>query len=230
LRLETSDHTFRTNGKAAQQGLKGLRGTLGPLRSRVLGTGKRTTSTIPLLGDAAPGDTDEAIAAVDFGYSPTDRFGIAAVGKKTYVQAGEVLARSVGEGPAYYDSSTKRIKRIGSYNSRLDAQLTKEQSGEPVTRPTGSAGNFLYLHATTQWFAMHGKNSLNLAMADGSVQSFTDTNGDGYLNPGFGVPTNLTDPEYESLGYRSSEIELPDALCFSGVFIAPNLVKGELDN
>ncbi len=55
VRLET-DGTLRTNGQAAQQGLKGLRGTLGPLTQRFLTDSAHPTSAIPLLGDAAPGD------------------------------------------------------------------------------------------------------------------------------------------------------------------------------
>ena len=54
---------------------------------------------------------------------------------------------------------------------------------------------------------------------DGSVQEFDDVNKDKYLNPGFPVPNNLTDAQYSGIGYRSSDVELPPARMFNGMFI-----------
>jgi hypothetical protein len=56
-------------------------------------------------------------------------------------------------------------------------------------------------------------------MADGSVKEFTDTNGDKFLNPGFPVPTGLTNQQYSTIGYTDGTIELQPTDIFSGVFL-----------
>ena len=61
-------------------------------------------------------------------------------------------------------------------------------------------------------------------MADGSVKLFQDLNNDKFLNPGFPVPNNLTEEDYSAIGYRDSQVELPPAQIFNGVFLI-NLQK-----
>ena len=41
---------------------------------------------------------------------------------------------------------------------------------------------------------------------------------DGYLNPGFPIGSHDED-DYDTLGYRSSLVELPPAEIFSGIFL-----------
>ena len=221
--------TLRTNGQAAQQGLKGRRGTLGPLTLRYLGNADRPASIVPLLADAAPGDPDEALAATGFSTAPTDLFAQGESGRREFAARGELLAESVSDGPSYYHPLSQRIKRIGSYNSRLDVQLQCELRGDCRPPTGGSGGNLMYLQSTLSWLAVHGgsQRSLNLLMADGSVQEFSDRNHDGYLNPGFPVPEGLGNAQYRRLGYRNATIELPEARCFSGVFLNPNVVQGD---
>lgn len=222
---------LRTNGQAAQQGLKGLRETLGPLSQRDLQAAAVPSSQIPLVGDAAPGDIDEAICPTDIKYDGADPFANGSNQARRFLEAGELLSESFNEGPAYYHTSNKQIKRIGSYNSRLDTQWQCELTGT-CQPPTGPPGNNMYLQSTLGWYASHngGSNgSVNLLFADSSVRNFIDANGDGFLNPGFPVPDDLTDLEYASLGYRSSEVDLPAARCFSNIFLNPNAVKGVLE-
>ena len=54
--------------------------------------------------------------------------------------------------------------------------------------------------------------SCNILFADGSIKSFTDVTGDGYLNPGIRI-----DPaaDFGTTGYRDSVNELPEAQIFS---------------
>ena len=59
----TSPASILAGGDPSKTGLKGLSTTLGPLKRRLLETGPVVTSNVPLLGDAAPGDIDEAILA-----------------------------------------------------------------------------------------------------------------------------------------------------------------------
>jgi hypothetical protein len=61
-------------------------------------------------------------------------------------------------------------------------------------------------------------------MADGSVKEFTDVNNDKFLNPGFAVPTGMSEDQYAVIGYRGAEVELPPGQIFSGVFLL-NLQK-----
>ena len=60
--------------------------------------------------------------------------------------------------------------------------------------------------------------------ADGHVETFFDSNGDKFLNPGFPVPENLSDAEYATVGYRGETVELPPTNIFNGVFLV-NLSK-----
>ena len=57
-------------GTAGKTGLKGLSTTVGPLKRRLLQTGPVVTSNVALLGDAAPGDIDEAVLAQQLDIDP----------------------------------------------------------------------------------------------------------------------------------------------------------------
>lgn len=225
------DQTIRTNGQAAQQGLKGLRETLGPLQMSRIENSLFASSVIPLLGDAAPGDIDEAIAQSDFGYDPFDPFADGSLEEQLFVTAGNLLAESVSNGPAYFHTSQKIIKRIGSYNSRLDVQLECERILR-CERPTGSSGNHLYLVDTRQWYSWHGMGKLkscNLLFADGSVRNLIDQNGDNFLNPGFPVPSGLSEDQYLLLGFQDDTIDLPEQQATCNVFLNPRRIKFLLD-
>jgi prepilin-type processing-associated H-X9-DG protein len=69
-------------------------------------------------------------------------------------------------------------------------------------------------------------NGCNVLFADGHVAQFQDTNKDGYLNPGFTIPSGA---DTASIGYTDSKVELERALVFSGVFLQKNPNKGNLD-
>lgn len=224
-----SDGTIRTNGQAAQQGLKGHRETLGPLTAKYLSTGHLTASVIPLMADAAPGDIDEAVAAATFSYDGSDPFARGSNDSQTYIEAGNLLAESFTEGPAYYENSPRSFKRIGSNGSILGTQINCEIAGDCPAPRGGHNGTQTYLQSTLGWMSHHRSGlgrSINLLFADGSVRPFEDTNGDGFLNPGFPVPDDLPENLYAEIGYRDSEIELAPAQCFSGIFLAPRSVKG----
>jgi len=217
---------LRTSGQAAQQGLKGRRETLGPLTDAFVGRSDIASTRIPLLGDAAPGDLDEALSPVDFGFGPGGYFAGGSADSRFFTAAGSLLSESNCEGPAFYHRTNRRFQRIGSNGSRLTAQwqCDKTESCQP---PTGSSGNEMYLQSTREWYAAHGggERQLHLLFADGSVAAFNDLNGDGLLNPGFPIPNNLTPTQYAQIGYLDSVVELHPSRVFSGVFIAPSLIK-----
>lgn len=226
VEFDESTGQLRTSGQAAQQGLKGRRETLGPLTDAFVGRVDISSSRIPLLGDAAPGDADEAISPVEFSFGPAGYFADGSQHSRVFATVGSILSESNCEGPAFYHRTERAIKRIGSNGSRLTAQWQCDRTGSCLP-PTGSSGNEMYLQSTREWYAMHGggERQLHLLFADGSVAGFNDINGDGLLNPGFPIPNNLTIQQYMQTGYLDSVVELHPSRVFSGVFIAPSLIK-----
>jgi prepilin-type N-terminal cleavage/methylation domain-containing protein/prepilin-type processing-associated H-X9-DG protein len=228
----TSPARLMTNGDVAGQGLKGVNSTTGPLTAKVVSAGPVLASKIALLGDAAPGDIDEAIAQAAFGYGPqllndlttADPFANGSSEKKTFVQRGELLSEAFNDGPAYWNGQS--IQLMAAVGARLDVQADSERNNS-MPPATGAGGNETYLQDTRDWYAVHGggtQASCNILMADGSVQEFSDLNDDKFLNPGFPVPNNLTDDDYARIGYRDSQVELSPGRMFSGIFLI-NLQK-----
>jgi len=203
---------------------KGLSGSLGPLTRRTAESGVIPTSNIPFIGDSAPGDVNEAVAGRTFRRSDQDWIGLnlagaGATGSKTFLPAGSLLCEAFNDGPAQYAPAAmpKKIQLIQN-NALLVDQIANEAKGllpEPLVGGTPDC----YLQDTRDFYALHGGNSCNIVMADGSVKSFTDTNGDKFLNPGFPVEAGLTDVQYSGIGYRNATIELPPGEIWSGVFL-----------
>ena len=211
--------------RSVNQGMKGLAGTLGQLTLRVMENAPVVTSNIALLGDAAPGDIDEAILAQTIAYGPLladgstpDPFANGSADKETFVEAGELLAEAFNDGPAFYadpSSGMDLMAKQSDLTTEIDCELNN--SCAPPT-----AGSNTYLQDTRDWFAVHGggnQGSCNILMADGSVKEFFDSNGDKFLNPGFPIPDNLTEQEYAGIGYRNSTVELSPTEMFNGVFL-----------
>lgn len=215
-----------SGGDVAGQGMKGVNSTTGPLRRRLMETGPVVTSTIALLGDSAPGDINEAIAATTFRFGPLlndgttpDPFANNSGDKRSFIEQGELLSEAFNDGPAFFDTGSKTLNLAAAQGADLTFQVDCERNGTcpPPTDATNS-----YLQDTRDWYAVHGggKNaSCNILMADGSVKEFSDLNGDKFLNPGFPVPENLTEDEYAVIGYRSSDVELPPTEIFNGIFL-----------
>ncbi len=226
----TSPARILSVGNPSNQGLKGLSTTLGPLKRRILETGPVVTANIPLLGDAAPGDIDEAVLAQTIAYGPLladgstpDPFANNSTETRTFIEAGELLSEAFNDGPAYWDPSSNTMNLI-QQQADLTVQVDSEVAGS-VASPV--AGSNTYLQDTRDWYCVHGggkKAACNILMADGSVKLFQDSNNDKFLNPGFPVPDNLTEAEYAVIGYHDSQVELPPTQIFSGVFLI-NLQK-----
>ncbi|MEL6109137.1 MAG: DUF1559 domain-containing protein [Planctomycetota bacterium] len=226
------DRSLRTNGQAAQQGVRGRRETLGPLTEPYLSRSKRPHSAIPLLGDASPGDFDEAITPIEIGYDATDIFARGDTNARTFATSGSLTTESVGEGPSYYHTGQKSMKRIASFNARVEHQLACEIANSCLPPIQRTAATRTYLQSTLVWVAAHRGSSgfaINMLFADGSVRSFSDVNGDLFLNPGFPIPEGLDDDEYSRIGYRSDDVELDPVTVFSGVFLAPSTLRGIFD-
>ena len=215
-----------SGGDVAGQGMKGVNSTTGPLRRRLMETGPVVTSTIALLGDGAPGDINEAIAAATFQFGPLlndgttpDPFANGSVDTRSFVTQGELLTEAFNDGPAYFDTGTNTLNLAAALGADLTTQVDCERNGS-CAPPTDASNT--YLQDTRDWYAVHGggKNaSCNILMADGSIKEFSDLNGDKFLNPGFPVPEGLTEDQYAVIGYRSPEVELPPTEIFNGIFL-----------
>jgi len=208
---------------SVNQGQKGLAGTAGPLTRRVAENAVIPSSHIALLGDATPGDVDEAILAFTIAYGPdaaSDPFSNGSTESRVFVNQGELLTEAFNDGPAYFNGTDIDLMgKLANLTTQIDAETI---AGGMVNNrpPTGPSGNNLYLQDTRDWFAIHS-GVCNILMADGSVKTFNDGNGDGFLDPGFQIPGGLTDNQYATIGYRQTpkEPELPKTEIFSGIFL-----------
>ncbi|MCL4200930.1 MAG: DUF1559 domain-containing protein [Pirellulaceae bacterium] len=220
----TSPVQIVTGGDASGAGLKGFNSTLGPLTLRMAETSPVPMSNIGILGDAAPGDVNEALLKSNLQYGPTlsngspDPFANGNTARRTFMPVGSMLTEAFNDGPAYFNTTNNKIVLIPAQGARLDIQADCEQAGN-CAAPTEVSNT--YLQDTRDWFAVHGgrKGTANILMADGSVKSFADLNGDKFLNPGFPIPNDLTPDQYAVIGYRDSSPELISGLMFNGIFL-----------
>jgi prepilin-type processing-associated H-X9-DG protein len=205
---------------------KGIAMTTGPLTRRVVEASRIVSSNIPLLGDAAPGDPTEAVLALNIAKDPAlNTLGNDDQESRTYLEAGVRLAESFNDGPAQYDSSAIRIALMPELTV-VQPQMVCEASTEGCLPANDTNGT--WLQDTRDWYAVHGsgnKLSCNVLMADGSVKEFSDTNGDKYLNPGFPIPSGLTDAQIAGIGYADSTVELHPKDIFSGIFLTADFGK-----
>lgn len=201
---------------------KGWGNTRGPLNRKVAETGKVNMANIGIMGDAGPGDINEAVLSQDLAYSQADVFGAAGMpGNRQFMTGGQLLCEAFNDGPGAFNPTTNRIVLL-KVGAALTPQVQLERQGGAVPAPTGPAGNNLYMQDTRDWFATHGagkKKVANILYMDGSVRQVTDQSGDGYLNPGFPVPNTLTQTQYDDIGYRDSTVELGADQFFSGIWI-----------
>lgn len=222
------------NEIASIAGAKGLGGSLGPLTRSVIDNTYVVTSAIPILGDAGPGDNDEAILNdYNLGYSDLLQDSTGAFAGSAdpffasspelnvvFVQRGDFLTEAFNDGPAYYDGSNGTVKLL-STGSNMTPQADCEQAvqGQCGQEPLGPTNNS-YLQDTRDWFTVHS-GAVNILFADGHCSQFADINGDNFVNPGFPVTGNEAGFDAGKTGYTSSEVELPRATVYSGVFLKP---------
>ncbi len=206
---------------------KGLGGTTGPLTRNQTDRAYVPSSTIGLLGDAAPGDPNEAFAIQAVNYQ----------GKPLF-NAGDRLCESFNDGPSYFDETTGKVGIVKAYSggghklvafsgidlntatptySGVAVEEYRNGQGVKIDLTTGAVdpAGVVVLQDTRDWMAVHG-NECNILMADGSVQSFGDSNGDKYLNPGFPVTGAAVS---EATGYRSNAVEVEQGRMFNGLFL-----------
>lgn len=204
-------------------GVKGVKGSLGPITLSVVETSPVVSSAIALMGDAAPGDADEAVAIAEV---------------PGHFNLNDRLVESFNDGPAYVSSDN--IVLLGSetildgttgvHAWKFDVLPNSANAGADIGDENGGAGDGkIWLQDTRDWFALHGGGSqltANLLMADGSVKSVKDLNGDSFLNPGFQPTTGFDAND----GYLDGTIELLPAQVYSGIDITKaGITKGNFE-
>ena len=185
--------------------------TAGPLSVGDLDSGNIPASNVVILGCASRGDVaggtgDGALnGAIPAPYN---------------IPTGAPACESFNDGPS-------AVGAMGTKVITAPAGTTRATLEAFTTYTIGEVGGAGYRQDTRDFFAYHSK-TLNVAMADGSVQSFTDTNGDGYINPGFGVDNATATPGLT--GYTSNEVEVNGFQWFTGVFLQGNYSEKKFEN
>ena len=198
----------------------------GPLKRKDCDKSKVSSSSIPLMADAAPGDPDVSVVISDLKYRG-----------KEFILAGDRLAESFSWGPATWNYSAHKITSTGGgVTVGHAANLTTTSAtwtGQIYEEATGFNYGTSGLQDTRQ-FMCHHNGSSNWLMADGSVREFGDQNGDKYVNPGFPVDdAKLTTIDASTAelaaanGYTGPAEDLPRTEVFSGFFIK-NIIQDKL--
>ncbi len=179
----------------------GTQVTAGPLTLRQLDTGDVPASAIPFLGCATQGDVNSASGTGDGILEET-------IDTELGLIAGSPICESFNDGPSFSNGSNA-ILSVPAGTLRSDML----SMSYPARGQVGTAGQIL--QDTRDWFAYHAK-SVNVCFADGSVRALEDTNGDGFINPGFVVDATAS---FENTGYLSSETEVNPWDIFPGVLL-----------
>lgn len=197
---------------------KGLNGSKGPLTRRILDQSPHTANTIPLAGDSNLGDIKERYMSAD----------VTGTDGTTYVKNGDLLVEAFSDG-AYARNPIAKVTADFTVFTQTSTTATGLIADEQPRKGASAKMNAerSHLQDYRDFGVVHG-GSANVLFADGSVKSFQDSNGDGFLNPGFVATSASTNPGY---ALNDPTNELPEAEIFSGVFIEPIGAsgKGNLD-
>lgn len=192
--------------------------TQGPLTQSQLSSADVPASSVPLLADASPGDVSEAILG-------------STIDASRGLVAGARLGESFNDGPARVTSGGIELMDTGNFGYSAGIPVGDllpvafPLSGQAVTDVTAfapdPAGVGLALQDTRDFFAVHN-NSCNVLMADGSVKTLHDLNGDGYFNPGFPVTPDF---DAETDGYTSNICEVDSFDVYFGVELSADQIR-----
>ena len=233
--------------------LKGLGGSNGGLRMRTVESAVVPSQAIPLTGCAAPGDTDEAVLtttiseesqllagsrlAESFNDGPAyldssgNRVRLPAAGLSVYEEDGSGAWDGLSDPATFANDETSghdpasATPPPGLYNAQ-----NQRMAG------TGGDGQ-QWAQDTRDWFAWHAQGkqggACNILMADGSVKTAYDTNGDGFLNPGFNIDNSTETEEtlISTVGYTDNTVELDWFDIYCGVNLLPRkAMKGTFED
>ncbi len=214
------------NRPVTKGSLKGYAGAIGPVRLQALESADIPSSTIPLLGDAGPGDVHEAVLAAD-------------VDTSLGLIAGARLGESFNDGPSVVaadgtiDTMPTGTDILNAVPKRLPTKTeyvgaAKADGGTWALSDFAGADDNLWLQDLRDWQCIHGagdKTFVNVLMADGSVRQFYDLNGDKYINPGFPVLNGSA----ASTGYTDARCEVDPGEMYNGPWIDKAVLKGSFE-
>jgi prepilin-type processing-associated H-X9-DG protein len=193
---------------------KSLTGGFDGLAVRLVEKARVPSSSIPILADASPGDTDEAVAAAAFGPD---------------LPAGARLGESFQDGPAYITGSNNIA--LADVSGLSMAQIVASATHLPLKGQIGPGGSTVILQDTRDYGTVHGsgtQKSVNMLFADGSVKVIYDVNGDGYINPGLNGPFDATTATTD--GFTDNECEVDPSEMWSGPYLNfDDFLKGIFD-
>jgi prepilin-type N-terminal cleavage/methylation domain-containing protein/prepilin-type processing-associated H-X9-DG protein len=219
--------TFPNTGPTAA--IKGINGSLGVLTRAYVDNSFHSSSVIPIFGDSNVGDAKEAFLAND----------ILNADGSVAIPSGSRSVESFNDGPSLNEPDMVAWKGWGKsvtgvvtiQDPATGASMYRDEQGDTVT-PIVPNNLKRSLQDYRDFGPTHGSGkggACNILFADGSIKSFNDENGDGYLNPGFQISASATAADIAKVGYTNADVELPEALIFSGVFLQGNSNKGNLD-
>jgi prepilin-type N-terminal cleavage/methylation domain-containing protein/prepilin-type processing-associated H-X9-DG protein len=197
----------------------------GPLNRRQLDISTVPTNAIPVLADAARADLKE-------GYLPVKIAGADGRLPDATLINGIPLAESYADGPVHMHDADELLEPAHERADILSLVpkafpplgITITETNEPDYASTtaypedGADGNVLILQDTRDWYAVHGRTA-NILMADGSVRSIADVNGDGYFNPGFFKPDFTREELLRDNGYTDGTVEINFLDVFTGTVL-----------
>lgn len=179
---------------------------------------------IPLMGDGQSGSETLSVAINDELPAGTPLVELFTRGPAIYDPAGPAIKLIQGSAanvlsleaiqPTRYPQPDEVVGHGGVGNNETTYQTN---SGDWTATFGGAGVQKLCLQDTRGWAPVH-RGSCNLLMADGSVKSVKDLNGDGFLNPGFPVEPG-DDPAANKVGYLDGTTEISSYEVFSGPYL-----------
>lgn len=182
---------------------------------------------IPLLGDGQSGNVVLSQTLTEGLVAGSPLVELFTRGPSVYNPAGPSMALLQGSSANLLDMMAIQPERypqpddvVGHGGVGNNENSYQSISGDWTASIGSGAAQKLCLQDTRGWAPVH-RGSCNLLMADGSVKSIRDTNGDGYLNPGF--PVEPGDASYDVLnstvGYTDGQVEMPSMQVFGGTYL-----------
>ncbi len=212
-------NTWAGTGTVSIKGFKEVNNTTGPLTQRMVEVSDVPSNNIPMLGDSAAGDIDEAVLVTTINRE---------------LVAGSRLGEAANDGPAYWTGTKVQLIEVTDAASQylpakfpIIGQLVNS-TNEVTFAGTGATGTLvgkLILQDTRDWQAIHSGKA-NILMADGSVKELRDLNGDTFFNPGF--PVSGATPQTD--GYADGVCEINPFEVYTGTFLNfKSLTKGKFE-
>ena len=184
----------------------GQRQCVGPLTMRAMDTSDIPASSLAIMGCGGQGDVALPYDGNEDGILTET------VSESRGLIAGIPLAESFNDGPAYVASGNGAA--VGFTARWYIASCFRSSGGWISNAWPSRCYKYFSCRTTRDFFAWHQK-TVNVAFADGSVRAIEDANGDGYINPGFGVDPSVA--TFENTGYTSAECEVNPWEMFPGV-------------